>query len=159
MLSSPVRYIRPGRRTGEGYIQFDAEEWTLEALKCLTEPKVKETLKFDIWYPPSLASNEAPLPPNPQPNPQESTGYPKVDQQDISIQQLFIGLLPNWLPEHELHDRLLRMFEPFGEIKWLKIGWVFFYYYVVHASLSDKISRLWAQRSRCYRSILPHRIC
>ena len=122
MLSSPVRYIA-GRRTGDGYVQFDTEKWTLEALKRLQE--AKKTLKFDVWH--SQASNEAPLlslidssfPPN---NPRESPGYPKIDEQGIPVQQLFIGSLPNWLSEHELHNRLMRMFEPFGEIKWLRIG-------------------------------------
>jgi hypothetical protein len=65
------------------------------------------------------------LPPPPLLHSHESAKHPKVDQQDPLVRQLFVGSLPSWLPEHELHERLTEMFERFGEIKWLKIGGVY----------------------------------
>jgi hypothetical protein len=69
--------------------------------------------------------DEPSLPQLPLPHSHESTKHPKVDQQDPLVRQLFVGSLPSWLPEHELHDRLTEMFKRFGEIKWLKIGGVY----------------------------------
>ena len=55
----------------------------------------------------------------------DSAKHPKVDRRDPLVQQLFVGSLPSWLPEHELRERLTEIFERFGEIKWLKIGGVY----------------------------------
>lgn len=129
MLFPPVR---DGQQTGDGYILFDTEERALSALRRLTGARMRDKLTIDIWHPPSRTSHEGPTSslteptptPNTTPQQQKTPEIPQSLAEDLQIQQLFIGCLPSWLPEHDLHDRLTTMFEPFGKIKWLRIGGV-----------------------------------
>lgn len=123
--------FRDGQQTGDGYILFDTEERALSALRRLTGARMRDKLTIDIWHPPSRTSHEGPTSslteptptPNTTPQQQKTPEIPQSLAEDLQIQQLFIGCLPSWLPEHDLHDRLTTMFEPFGKIKWLRIGY------------------------------------
>jgi hypothetical protein len=146
---SPVKYTVAGERTGEGHILFRSRRHTQEGLKRLLGPKVRKKMKLDIWLAVSQVSEaEEPsstepsppevLPPEiPPPEPQESAENPKVQAHPgYDVRQIFIGCLPNWLSEQDLHERLKTMFEPFGKIKWLRIGGVSSCY--SHAYSSDR---------------------
>ena len=77
---------------------------------------------------PPLAAEEATPPPAAEPSstptsqlPDERPEEPK-SRQDPHVNQLFIGSLPSGLSEKELREKLKKLFEPFGQIKWLRIG-------------------------------------
>jgi hypothetical protein len=100
-------------------------------------------------------SESSPVPTlDPLPKPREITEKPPVWQEDLS--QIFVGCLPTWIPQQEIEAKLREIFEPFGQIKWLRVGEIsrtdtFF--------LAHKTFSLWAEYPRRERAVLSRGIC